>query len=120
MNIVEPMSADPPFPLPPLWFEILVSLAGADLHGYAILQDVEQRTDGAIAMLPGTLYRALERLLEHGLIREVDAPEADDDARRRYYRLTPAGRRAAREEALRLTATLGEARRRRLVDGGAA
>ena len=111
------MSTDPPFPLPPLWFEILVSLAGADLHGYAILQDVEHRSDGAVTMLAGTLYRALERLLEHGLIREVSGPAAEADARRRYYRLTPAGRRVAREEALRLAATLGEAKRRRLVDG---
>lgn len=114
------MPLDPPFPLPPLWFEILVSLAGTDLHGYAILQDVEQRTGGAVTMLPGTLYRALERLLEHGLIREVAGPAGEEDARRRYYRLTPAGRRAAREEALRLAATLGEAKRRRLVDGGSA
>lgn len=113
------MTTTPPFPLPPLWFEIIVSLAGTELHGYAILQDVERRTEGAITMLPGTLYRALERLLEHGLIREVDGPAAEEDARRRYYRLTPAGRRVAREEALRLTATLGEAKRRRLVDGGA-
>ena len=72
-----------------------------------------------VKLLPGTLYRALERLLEHGLIREVAGPADEEDARRRYYRLTAAGRRVAREEALRLAATLGEAKRRRLVDGGA-
>lgn len=108
-----------PFPLPPLWFEILVSLAGADMHGYAILQDVERRTEGAVTILPGTLYRALERLLDQELIREVPGPARETDARRRYYRMTAAGRSIAREEALRLTATLGEARRQRLVDGGA-
>jgi DNA-binding PadR family transcriptional regulator len=109
----------PPFPLPPLWFEILVSLAGADRHGWAVLQDVETRSDGAISILPGTLYRALERLLEHGLIREIDAPAGEGDPRRRFYRLTAAGRRAAREEAIRLATTLGEAKRQRLLDGGA-
>jgi DNA-binding PadR family transcriptional regulator len=109
---------EPPFPLPPLWFEILVSLAGADRHGWAILQDVETRSDGAMSILPGTLYRALERLLEHGLIREIDAPAGEEDARRRFYRLTATGRRTAREEALRLTMTLGEAKRQRLLDRG--
>lgn len=111
------MPSAPPFPLPPIWFEILVSLAGTDLHGYAILQDVEARTEGAVSILPGTLYRALERLLEHDLIREVESPEGEQDPRRRYYRLTPAGRRVAREEAWRLTSTLGEAKRRKLLDG---
>ncbi len=110
------MPVEPPFPLPPIWFEILVSLAGADRHGYAIQQEVEERTDGAVSILPGTLYRALERLLEHGLIRDIESPRDDEDPRRRYYRLTPAGRRVARDEALRLEATLGEARRRRLLD----
>lgn len=103
--------------LPPIWFEILVSLAAGDRHGYAILQDVEQRTDGAVTILPGTLYRALERLLEQGWIREVDRPADEEDARRRYYRLTPAGRDVAGGEATRLAETLGAARRHRLVDG---
>lgn len=101
--------------LPPIWFEILVSLAAGDRHGYAILQDVERRTDGAVSILPGTLYRALERLLEQGWIREVEAPSEEEDARRRYYRLTPAGRDVAGHEAARLVDTLGAARRHRLV-----
>jgi DNA-binding PadR family transcriptional regulator len=110
---------DLPVPLPPNWFEILVSLADGDMHGYAMLQDIEARTQGAVVMLPGTLYRALERLLEHGLIREVAAPAGESDPRRRYYRLTATGRRAAHAEGARLWATLTEARRRHLLDGGA-
>lgn len=103
--------------LPPIWFEILVTLGAGDRHGYAILQNVEERTDGAVTILPGTLYRALERLLEQGWIREVTGPAAEDDARRRYYRLTSLGREVAGDEASRLTETLNAARRHRLVDG---
>jgi DNA-binding PadR family transcriptional regulator len=99
-------------PLPPATFHILVALAGEDLHGYAIMQDVTARTDGALKLSAGTLYRSIQRMLEHGLIAEVSArpaPELDDE-RRRYYRITPFGRAAARAEARRLAQMLKLAR----------
>ena len=91
-------------PLPPAVFHILVSLAEAERHGYAIIQDVAARTGGEVRLGPGTLYRSIQRMIEQELITESDArpaPEADDE-RRRYYRITPLGRAAARAEAERL------------------
>jgi DNA-binding PadR family transcriptional regulator len=89
-------------------FQILVALSDQERHGYAIMQDVERITDGTLRMGPGTLYGALKRLLESGLVEE--AGERDDpavDERRRYYRITGAGRSAIAAETARL---------RRLVD----
>ena len=84
-------------------FQILVSLADRDLHGYAIIQDVEARTGGALRLSPGTLYRTIQRLLEQGLIVEPKRrPDALDDPRRRYYRITPFGTAVARAETRRL------------------
>lgn len=83
--------------LPPATFHILIVLAAGDRHGYAIIQDVAAATDNALRLSPGTLYRSLQRMLEQGLITEVG-----DDERRRYYRITKAGEKAAREEARRL------------------
>jgi len=100
-------------------FHILVALAGQDRHGYSIMQDVAARTDGRIKLSPGTLYGAIRRLLEEGLIQELDErpdPENDDE-RRRYYRLTTAGYAAAREEAAQLNRMLGQARANGLVPG---
>src|ERR687891_1515 len=80
-------------PLTPVSFEILLALAGGEQHGYAVMLDVERRTNGAVGLHAGSLYRALNRLLEAGLIEELEErpdPE-DDDKRRRYYRLTPNG-----------------------------
>ena len=91
-------------PLAPAAFHILMALAEDDRHGYAIMEHVSARTRRAVRLSPGTLYRTIQRLLEQGLIletRERPAPE-DDDERRRYYRLTPYGRAAARAEARRL------------------
>ena len=85
-------------------FHILVVLAGRPLHGYAIRQEVEERTDGAVRLWPATLYGALAELTEQGLIEETSAP-ADEpaDARgRRWYALTASGRRALATEAARL------------------
>ena len=99
-------------PLPPVTFHILVALADEDRHGYAIMQDVAQRTGGALKLGAGTLYRSVQRMLEQGLITEVNtrpAPEADDE-RRRYYRITPFGRSVARAEARRLAQMLKLAR----------
>ena len=99
-------------PLPPVTFHILVALADEDRHGYAIMQDVTQRTGGALKLGAGTLYRSVQRMLEQGLITEVStrpAPELDDE-RRRYYRITPFGRAVARAESRRLAQMLKLAR----------
>jgi DNA-binding PadR family transcriptional regulator len=109
-------------PLTPVAFEILLTLAGGDQHGYAILLDVERRTGGALSLHAGSLYRALNRLLETGLIEELDErPDpGHDDERRRYYRLTAKGLAVARGEARRLEQQVEAARHRRLLPGGRA
>lgn len=91
-------------PLPEATFHILMALAGDDRHGYAIIQDIAARTDGALKLSAGTLYRSIQRMLEQGLIVETNerpAPELDDE-RRRYYRITAYGLKVARAEARRL------------------
>jgi DNA-binding PadR family transcriptional regulator len=104
-------------PLPTANFHILVALADGELHGYAILQDVAGRTSGAVQMGAGTLYRALHRMLESGLVVETsERPDpALDDERRRYYRITPLGMAVVRAEAERLAALVGLARAKGLV-----
>jgi DNA-binding PadR family transcriptional regulator len=100
-------------PLTPVVFEIALALAAGERHGYEIMQDVERRTDGRIVLHPGTLYRALGRLLDQGLIEELDErPVAGtDDERRRYYRLSALGRAVARAEVERLSSQVSAARR---------
>ena len=91
-------------PLAPAVFHILMTLADEDRHGYGIIQEVLSRTDGAVRLSPGTLYRSIQRMLEDDVIVEVSkrpAPELDDE-RRRYYRITAFGRAVARAEANRL------------------
>ena len=107
-------------PLTPVVFEIALSLAAGERHGYEIMQEVERRTDGQIVLHPGTLYRALGRLLDQGVIEELDERPADDggDERRRYYRLTALGQAVARAEVERLTSQVTAARR--LFRGGRA
>jgi DNA-binding PadR family transcriptional regulator len=103
-------------PLPQAVFHILVALADADRHGYAIMQDVAARTDGRLKLSPGTLYGSIKRMLEEGLIVEMDErPSRDDDERRRYYRITRFGREVAQAEADRLTTLLRQARAAGLV-----
>jgi DNA-binding PadR family transcriptional regulator len=99
-------------PLPQAVFQILVALADQDRHGYAIMQDVAGRTDGSVKLSPGTLYGSIKRMLEEGLIIEVDARPSrnEDDERRRYYRITQFGRDIAQAEADRLTVLLRQAR----------
>lgn len=102
----------PFLPLPLASFHILLAVTGEGRHGYAIIQDVEARTGGALRLSPGTLYRSIQRMLEDGLIeetRERPAPELDDE-RRRYYRITALGSAAARAEAQRLNDLVGFAR----------
>ncbi len=99
-------------------WELLLSLAGGERHGYSILLDVEERTEGRLQLLPGSLYRALHRLEDQGWVEEVDdAVAADQDARRRVCRLTRRGRAVAEAEARRLAAALRAARERGLVPG---
>jgi DNA-binding PadR family transcriptional regulator len=90
-------------PLPLATFHILLALAEGPRHGYAIIQDVAVRTEGALRLSAGTLYRSIQRMMEEGLLSEVDRrPAAGGDERRRYYRITPFGTAVARAEARRL------------------
>ncbi|HTS25458.1 MAG TPA: PadR family transcriptional regulator [Bryobacteraceae bacterium] len=101
-----------PFALSRDTFHILVALAGCDRHGYSILQEIEERTRGEVRLSPSTLYSAIKRLLAEGLIEELEErpdPQHDDE-RRRYYRLTAAGKRAAIAEARQLEKLLADAR----------
>ncbi len=91
-------------PLKPQWFHIMLSLAGGEQHGYGIMQEVLNRSMGKVRLWPATLYGSIKRLVEAGLIEESaerPAPELDD-ARRRYYRLTPLGKQVLHAECERL------------------
>lgn len=113
-------------PLTPAVFQILLALTDGERHGYAIMQEVAQASAGAIRLGPGNLYRTLRSLGQQGLVEESEErPDpAEDDARRRYYRLTAFGRRAAIAEAQRLARVVALARSKPLlgpafgVDGG--
>jgi DNA-binding PadR family transcriptional regulator len=109
-------------PLTPPVFHILVALADGERHGYGIMLDVAQQTDGSLQLGPGTLYGCLKRMLASGLVEESDErrdPELDD-ARRRYYRITTLGKRTVRAEAERLAGAVTAARARKLLAGGKA
>jgi DNA-binding PadR family transcriptional regulator len=103
--------------LPPHWFQILLALADQDRHGLAIMADVRERTDGRMTLWPGMLYRNLARLVDEGLVVEVDAPAGAEagGGRPRFYRITPLGRRAASAEAARLESFVEAARRKKLL-----
>ena len=106
-------------PLPSAAFQILLSLADEDLHGYGIMRQVEQQTCGRMRLGPGTLYSSIQALLEDGLIEELhrgDRPEVSQE-RRRYYRLTTTGRKVARCEAERLADLLRVARTKKILRG---
>lgn len=108
-------------PLPSATFHILLALADEDRHGYAIIQEVAQRTNEAVRLSAGTLYRSIQRMIEQDLIvetRERPSPEEDDE-RRRYYRLTPFGKAVARAEAARLAGLVRLARASGLAPKGA-
>ena len=104
-------------PLPQAFFHILVALAGNELHGYGIMQDVAGRTGGKLRLGPGTLYGSLKRMLQAGLIVETDErPDpGSDDERRRYYRMTDFGRAVAAAETERCAALVSQARARKLA-----
>ena len=101
-------------PLTHLSLQVLLALADEDRHGYGIIKEVEHRTEGRIKAATGTLYTALQRLMDGGLI-ELTGEEDERDARRRLYRLTPLGRRVARAEVERLADVVRVAEEKRLV-----
>jgi DNA-binding PadR family transcriptional regulator len=106
-------------PLSPPEFQILLSLADGEKHGYAIMQEVHTRTEGQTRLGPGTLYGAIKRMLGGGLIEETEErPDPQlDDQRRRYYRLTEDGRRVAIAEAERLAELVRTALDKQLLEG---
>ena len=106
-------------PLKPVMFQVLLSLVEGERHGYAIVQDIAERSSARLQLEPGNLYRTLRFMLDEQLIEESDrrpAPEADDE-RRRYYRITRFGERVAAAEASRLAAVVADARARKLLKG---
>lgn len=103
----------------PLTYQILLALADCDRHGYGIIKEIEERAGQSSAPTTGALYLALQRMEAEGLIREARGRRsADDDARRRYYRITREGRAAAEVESARLAALVASARRKNLLPGG--
>lgn len=116
-----PADVDALLPLQSATFHILIAVAREDRHGYAIMQEVEERTGGELRLSAGTLYRSIQRMLDQGLIRETrdrPAPELDDE-RRRYYRITPFGEAVARAEVRRMSELVRMARAQGLVLGKA-
>lgn len=107
-------------PLTPLSFHILLALTDQPRHGYGIIKDMAERTGGGVDPSTGSLYLALQRMEQEGLIEESpERPDADDDARRRYYRITRAGRAAASRESRRLAALVGVAVEKKLLGASA-
>jgi DNA-binding PadR family transcriptional regulator len=94
----------------PAVFHILIALADQPLHGYGIMLDIAERSNGQVKLSPGTLYGSIKLMLEGGLIEEIADRPAAEDERRRYYRLTRDGREAARQEMARMSALLNHAR----------
>ncbi len=113
------MHPDPPLPLTPALFQVLLALADGEKHGYAILKEVQEQTEGEVQLSTGTLYGIIKRLLAEGMIMECPKRPAAafDDQRRRYYRLSAWGRQVAAAEAERLEKLLARARGKRLLEG---
>ena len=104
-------------PLTPAMFHILLALADKERHGYHIMREVDERTNGNVKLGPGTLYGSIKRMMADGLIEELEErpdPELDDE-RRRYYRLTDFGFRVATAEAQRLEQMVRSARAKKLL-----
>lgn len=97
-------------PLAHLPLHVLLALAEADRHGWAIVKRIEELTSGTSSPSSGSLYLAMTRMQERGLIEEIPAPDEDVDARRRYYRITALGQRVLRAEIERLAQIVGVAR----------
>jgi DNA-binding PadR family transcriptional regulator len=125
VNIGAAMDANQPeptdlLPLTPAVFHILLSLVDEERHGYGIMKEVEARTDGRVHLKPGTLYQAIKRLLDGGLIKEtVERVDPDlTDERRRYYRLTAFGQTAVSAEAERLARMVDQAVAKQVIQRG--
>ena len=105
-----------PQPLKPLVFQVLLALVDGERHGWSLVREVQQR-GGFDQIMPGNFYRTLRVMLAEGLIEEAAARAADgpDEERRRYFRLTAAGQRAATAEARRLEALVLESRAKKLL-----
>lgn len=114
---MSPKGASGAKPLTSSVFHILLALADADRHGLGIAAEVERRTDGAVELGPGTLYNAIRKMLESGLIQETARRPAPphDDPRRRYYSMTRLGRRLLEQEAERLDRVLAAAREKQVL-----
>ena len=110
---------DAQLPLTPALFQVLLALADGNKHGYAILKEVGERTQGRVRLSTGTLYGIIKRLLQDGMIQEQSKrPRSEDhDERRRYYRLTPLGRKVASAEAERMEEMIATARLKKLIRG---
>jgi DNA-binding PadR family transcriptional regulator len=106
---------DSHLPLSPAVFHILLALADEDHHGYAIMRDIEDRTDGVVKVGPGMLYGSIKWLVADGFIEEAAKKGKAEDERRKYYRLTANGRGLLKAEASRLEAAVGLARSRRVL-----
>ena len=106
-------------PLPAAAFQIMLALSDGELHGYAIMREVEEQSGGRLRLGPGTLYGSIQALLEGKLIEEVDKPGDTEERRerRRYYRLTVAGRKRTRSEAEKMADVLRVARARKILRG---
>jgi DNA-binding PadR family transcriptional regulator len=104
-------------PLTPAMFHVLLALADKERHGYEIMQEVHERTEGSVRLGPGTLYGSIKRMLSDGLVEEsAERPDPElDDERRRYYRLTDFGYRVARAEAERLALLLKGVRAKKIL-----
>ncbi len=105
-------------PITPAVYQILLSLTDGDRHGYGIMQEVDQRTDGEIRLGPGTLYRSIKRLRKAGLIESLEGSDSvgEDDDRRRFYRITELGRTMLEDEARRLARLVAQAETKRVLD----
>jgi DNA-binding PadR family transcriptional regulator len=104
--------SDSDLPLSSAALHNLLALAGGDLHGYAIMQEIARQSDGIYKLGPGTLYDNLRKLIQDGWVQELGPRRGDDDPRRRYYRLTDAGQDVLRAETARLAQVVREARSR--------
>ena len=99
-------------PLSPATLHILLALAGEDLHGYAIMQEIARQSEGKYKVGPGTLYDNLQKFIDREWVQELGSRKSDDDPRRRYYRLTASGRGVLAAETARLAGVVREARSR--------
>ena len=108
------MKADPSsfLPLSPAALHILLSLAGQEMHGYAIMREVQRRSEGKYRLGPGTLYDNLQKMIERGVVEELGGKPDDEDSRRRYYRLTSLGRGVLTAEISRLDHVVREGKAR--------